>query len=44
MTNLIPRIQNAMKDSYERVYSFRSEYKSYLEAYEKVKTTNFEDL
>lgn len=44
MTELVPRIRLAMKESYEQVYKFRDEYKTYLDAYARQKQTDFEDL
>lgn len=44
MSELVPRIQKAMKISYENVYEFRNEYRDYINLYQRLKTTNFEDL
>lgn len=33
-----------MKESYQQVYKFRNEYKTYLDAYARLKNTDFEDL
>lgn len=44
MTELVPRIKLAMKESYEQVYKFRNEYQSYLDAFARQKATNYEDL
>jgi uncharacterized protein YecA (UPF0149 family) len=44
ITELVPRIKLAMKESYEQVYRFRNEYRSYLDAYARQKNTNYEDL
>jgi hypothetical protein len=44
MTELVPRIKLAMKESYEQVYRFRSEYSSYLDAYARQRNTDYEDL
>lgn len=44
MTELVPRIKLAMKESYEQVYKFRNEYRSYLDAYARQKLTDFDDL
>lgn len=44
ITELVPRIKLAMKESYEQVYKFRSEYKSYLDAFARQKYTNYDDL
>jgi len=41
MTELVPRIKIAMKESYEQVYKFRDEYKTYLDAYARQHQTNF---
>lgn len=43
-TELVPRIKLSMKESYQQVYKFRNEYKSYLDAYARLKNTDFEDL
>ncbi len=44
MTELVPRIKLSMKESYQQVYKFRNEYKTYLDAYARLKNTDFEDL
>lgn len=44
MTELIPRLKLAMKDSYEQVYNFRNEYKTYLNAFARQKETDYEYL
>lgn len=38
------RISEMMRVSYDQVYRFRDEYKTYLDAYARQNTTNFEDL
>ena len=40
----MPRIQKAMKLTYENIYEFRNEYKDYINLYQRLTTTNFEDL
>lgn len=44
ITELVPRIKLAMKESYEQVYKFRNEYKSYLDAFARQKYTDYDDL
>ena len=38
---LVPRIRLGMKETYGQVYNFRNEYKSYLDAFARLKSTNF---
>lgn len=33
-----------MKLTYENVYEFRNEYRDYINLYQRLSTTNFEDL
>ena len=33
-----------MKETYSQVYNFRNQYKSYLDAFARIKLTDFEDL
>lgn len=33
-----------MKLTYENVYEFRNEYRNYINLYQRLSTTNFEDL
>lgn len=44
MAELVPRIQKAMKMTYGNVYEFRNEYRDYINLYQRLKTTDFEDL
>ena len=44
MGELVPRIQKAMKLTYENVYEFRNEYKDYINLYQRLSATDFEDL
>ena len=41
---LVPRVQVAMNETYSQVYKFREEYKTYLDAFARMKATDFEDL
>ena len=41
---LVPRTKLAMRESFDEVYKFRQEYKTYLDAFARMKATNFQDL
>ena len=42
--DLVDRIKIEMSETYSQVYKFRDEYKSYLDVFARIKSTNFEDL